>query len=323
MKNVAIIGLGVSSAVLFNLLKNKCKITVFEKSRGAGGRVSTRKQEGFSFDHGAQYFTIRSQEMLNFCKPLIDLGSLVLWSPRYRQFDGGSNFTQKSDKEKRYVGYPYMNSFLKNLFDISNVKFNTKIKQLKKNNKWVLIDQDDNSFSDFDCVVFTAPAPQTALLLPSNVDFYHKVNSIKMNPCFSLMLGFDEFIDMGFDAASFTNSKLSWLALNSSKPGRVKKNTIVAHSTVEYASLNLLKHHSEIIKELSYEIDQITDIKPDKAIFKNLHLWRYSISDLECNAKYFYDDKLNVYACGDWCYGNRVEGAFLSAYYLAKKLGSL
>ena len=323
MKNLAIIGSGISGIVLASLLKNKYNITIFEKSRGVGGRLSTRRQEGFSFDHGAQYFTMRSKEMLNFCKPCIDSGSLVSWSPRYVEFDDNNNYIEKLDDEIRYVGYPYMNSFLKELIDINDIKFNTEITAVKKNNKWDLIDQHKNCFSGFDYVVFAMPAVQAALLSPANVIFYDKIKSIKMNPCFALMLGFDEFVDMRFDAASFTNSKLSWLALNSSKPGRVRKNTIVAHSTVEYASLNLLKHYSDIIYDLSYEIDQTTDIKTDKAIFQNLHLWRYSISNLECNAKYFYDDKLNVYACGDWCYGNRVEGAFLSAYYLAEKLGSL
>ena len=33
--------------------------TVFEKSRGLGGRMATRRAGSLQFDHGAQYFTAR------------------------------------------------------------------------------------------------------------------------------------------------------------------------------------------------------------------------------------------------------------------------
>ena len=35
------------------------QVTIFEKSRGAGGRMSTKNTEFGGFDHGSQYFTVR------------------------------------------------------------------------------------------------------------------------------------------------------------------------------------------------------------------------------------------------------------------------
>jgi len=38
-----------------------CTVTVFEKSRGFGGRCASKRWEGHTIDHGAQYFTIRDE----------------------------------------------------------------------------------------------------------------------------------------------------------------------------------------------------------------------------------------------------------------------
>lgn len=57
---IAVIGAGVSGLIAARTLQEHgFEATVFEKSRGLGGRVATRRSElGLSFDHGAQYFTV-------------------------------------------------------------------------------------------------------------------------------------------------------------------------------------------------------------------------------------------------------------------------
>lgn len=75
--NVAVIGSGLGGLSFCKTLQQRgnpqlFEITVFEKSRGPGGRISTRREKvndhQFSFDHGAQYFTARDplfQEQVN------------------------------------------------------------------------------------------------------------------------------------------------------------------------------------------------------------------------------------------------------------------
>jgi renalase len=59
-KNIAIIGAGMAGITAARtLMQAGHRVTVLEKSRGAGGRMSTRHTEFGSFDHGAQYFTVR------------------------------------------------------------------------------------------------------------------------------------------------------------------------------------------------------------------------------------------------------------------------
>ena len=60
---VAVIGAGISGLMCARtLLDHGIDVTVFEKGRGVGGRMATRRtDDGLQFDHGAQYFTVRDE----------------------------------------------------------------------------------------------------------------------------------------------------------------------------------------------------------------------------------------------------------------------
>ena len=60
VRHIAVIGAGIAGmACARTLAQAGHKVSVFEKSRGAGGRMSTKGTEFGGFDHGAQYFTVR------------------------------------------------------------------------------------------------------------------------------------------------------------------------------------------------------------------------------------------------------------------------
>ncbi len=69
--NLAIIGAGFSGIFLAQELREFFEVKIFEKSRGSGGRMSTRYAENFTFDHGAQYFTAESEYFKKFLDPFI------------------------------------------------------------------------------------------------------------------------------------------------------------------------------------------------------------------------------------------------------------
>jgi len=58
---IAIQGSGVSAAAAAERLAKKHDVTVFEAGRGPGGRMSTRRAENYQWDHGAQYFTPKTE----------------------------------------------------------------------------------------------------------------------------------------------------------------------------------------------------------------------------------------------------------------------
>ncbi|MEY2861359.1 MAG: hypothetical protein RL392_1817, partial [Pseudomonadota bacterium] len=59
-KHIAIVGGGIAAITCARTLVHAGhQVTVFEKSHGLGGRMSTRNSPFGTFDHGAQYFTVR------------------------------------------------------------------------------------------------------------------------------------------------------------------------------------------------------------------------------------------------------------------------
>ena len=84
VSKVAVIGAGISGLVCARLLvEHGMEVTVFEKSRGIGGRMSTRRSpEGYHFDHGAQYFTVREERFRRYVDSWAAEGLVARWEGR-------------------------------------------------------------------------------------------------------------------------------------------------------------------------------------------------------------------------------------------------
>ena len=60
MTRITIIGAGLSGLTAADSLKDHAEITIFEKARSVGGRMLNRRAEPYFFDHGAQYFSTKT-----------------------------------------------------------------------------------------------------------------------------------------------------------------------------------------------------------------------------------------------------------------------
>ena len=80
---IAIIGAGISGLTAAIVLSEIADVTLYEKSRGAGGRICTRYSDPYNFDHGAQFFTARTPQFKQFLKPLIKAGVIDIWNARF------------------------------------------------------------------------------------------------------------------------------------------------------------------------------------------------------------------------------------------------
>jgi renalase len=84
---IAIIGAGMAGlSAATHLVENGHSVTVFEKSRGIGGRMSTRREGDFEFDHGAQYFTVRNDQFFSAIMEWEKMGIASLWEAPNRFF---------------------------------------------------------------------------------------------------------------------------------------------------------------------------------------------------------------------------------------------
>ena len=60
IRTLAIAGSGLSAIFAALTIKSQknTNVVLFDKARGLGGRLATRRAENGKFDHGAQYFNI-------------------------------------------------------------------------------------------------------------------------------------------------------------------------------------------------------------------------------------------------------------------------
>ncbi|MDD7805168.1 MAG: FAD-dependent oxidoreductase [Endozoicomonas sp. (ex Botrylloides leachii)] len=323
MTRIAIIGAGLSGLAAAHLLKDYAEITIFEKAHGVCGRMSTRRAKPYYFDHGAQYFTTRTKSFQDFIQPLLDQGIIERWNARYIKFRGNQVIEKKNwcDEEPRYVGVPGMNHPAKFLAKGLSIHLNTRIVSLNHRGTWQLKDNQDQKYSDFDWVICTVPSPQAEELIPKCFKYYADIKAVEMRPCFSLMLGFKQRLPIDFEAAHITKSDLSWIAVNSHKPQRPDPFTLVVHSSEDYAEKHIDDDRDQVMQHLINETSRIVGQDVSHANYKTIHGWRYANNaDKKKKNSLFIDQKLKLAACGDWCLGGRVEGAFTSAYELTKHI---
>jgi renalase len=323
MTKIAIIGAGLSGLTVAHLLKDDAEVIIFEKSRGVGGRISTRRAEPYFFDHGAQYFTARTKPFQDFIQPLLNQGIVERWNARYALFDGNQMIERTGWQEDmpRYVGVPSMNHMAKYVAEGMDIQFGTKIKALQRQDDWQLTDDQEQIYSGFDWVICSIPSPQALELLSEDLSFYSDINAIKMSACYSLMLGFEADLPIDFDAARVKNSDISWMAANRQKPGRTGSFTLLVHSTEAYANAHIDGDREQVLQHLVSAASRIIGHDVSVAEHKTLHGWRYAQNtQREIDGTSFIDQEHLIGVCGDWSFGGRVEGAFMSAFDLVQKL---
>ncbi|AFZ47987.1 amine oxidase [Cyanobacterium stanieri PCC 7202] len=316
---IAIIGAGISGLTLATTLQEKgIDAQVFDKGRGVGGRMSSRRTDWGYIDHGTQYFSLSNNQLKEFIKIYGDV--LKPWQGKFASWENG--VFEKDDSPKiKYVPDKAMNNLCKFLGGDITVKLKTRICSIVKvDDSWTLRDEQNHCYGDFDGVIITAPPYQTANLLPDDCLFKAEIAQIKMFPCFSLMVIPETKINLPFTGVKFKHPILGWISDNDTKPHRGDGGAIVIQSNFTYAMAHLGDDREAIAGELLRATEQVLNVRFSSFKYYSLHLWRYALPQQSSDKGYFYDPQTGLGVCGDWCLSGKVEGAFLSARAIALKI---
>ena len=321
---IAIIGAGFSGIILGQELSKISEVKIFEKARGSGGKMSTRRVDEFAFDHGVQCLTARTKDFQNFLSPHILSGDVAAWEGKSINFHVDKSVTPQILFETNFVASPAMNSLCKKLSAGLDISFQTEIIPLKEKTSqgWHLEDKSGNSLGVFDLLISSAPPAQTVNLFGSYISPNQSLRQVLMEPCFALMVGFKNKLQFDWILAKVQNNPLKLISFNSSKPGRNQENScFVAHTKEAWTKENIGRDIAEVEKILLQNFSEITglsDIKPDHV---SAHLWRYALVEKNPNEKrHFIDIDLGLAATSDWVSNSRVEDVWLSAMSLLKEV---
>ncbi|GGD06305.1 NAD(P)/FAD-dependent oxidoreductase [Aquisalinus flavus] len=326
MTKIAIIGAGLSGLVVAERLHRLADVEIFEKSRGVGGRMATRYADPFEFDHGAQYFTVRRQRFQEFLEPYLNDGVVAEWPLRMVMLEEGRTPEPMDTDHVRYVGAPKMNAFAKALAEDKTVHLQTRAEAVVPDGEsWQLVSDDGRDLGRFDWVVTAVPSPQASSILPDGFVHQDAIARVGMSGNFTLMLGFDSDLPLDWDGARTRYSPVGWIAVNSAKPGRDTRTSLVIQSTNEWAETFLEEDKDKVIAHLQEDAEKLIGFSLPKPALVAIHRWLYAAVPSPLGEPFLADETQRLAACGDWCVEGKVEDAFESgmalADYLEERLG--
>ncbi len=315
---IAIIGAGISGIILARNLQEIASVKIFEKSRGVGGRMSTRYHENFAFDHGAQCFTARSKDFQNFLRPFLDSGDVAPWIGKAINLENSGKITSRFWFETHLVAAPNMNSLCKKLAANLDIACGIEVAPFgnQQHDFWNLYATNGNNLGSYDFVISTAPPAQTKNLFGDKFN----VAEIEMQPCYAMMLGFESEWNYDWIFAKVRNNPIKLISVNSSKPMRNSSSTsLVIHTRASWTKKNLERDQNEVEEILCQNFTKLTNLNYQEATYKSLHRWRYALIE-EKGKEIFFDPQNKIAASSDWATNSRIEDVWFAAENLTTKI---
>ena len=315
-----VIGAGMSGLMAANRLQEAgWGVTVLDKGRGVGGRMATRRFEGGSFDHGAQFFTARSDEFKELVQGWQKAGAAREWSRGFA--DAGGNPNQ--DGHPRYRGAEGMTSIPKHLARGLDVRTSEKVVRVDEvGGAWSVTTEFGAEVSG-DALIVTAPMPQALQImgsgeyeLPGSVR--EQLEKISYDPCLALMALLDGPSGVPEPGGvQIKGEPLDWIGDNRLK-GISEAPALTIHGGPQWSREHYEDDEEEITAAL---LGYAGDMVGANVVSTQLARWRYSwVSESHPEPSLLAQNAPPLVFCGDSFAQPKVEGAFLSGLAAASAL---
>ncbi|SOE16414.1 hypothetical protein SAMN05877838_1281 [Hoeflea halophila] len=317
--DILVIGTGLAGLTLARELSNNSrKVTVIEKSRSAGGRLSTRRSDAGSFDHGAQYLTNRTASFSGLLDVLSRSADLAAWDP-----------VGKDSAHTWWVGRPGMSAIGKSLAKGLDITYQTRVIGIARQDEELIVhtEADDGRAPVYRAsrVVAAIPSPQALDLLEPLDPAFEQLRNVRMAPCWSAMLAFDRTLaDVPDLIRGQDGDTLALIARNGSKPDRTGE-TFILHATPQWSRQQLEAGRDAVRTAMLEAMRRQTGLGnflPDP-IHCEVHRWLYALVEQPLDQPFLGNAQNTLFACGDWCIGGRAEAAHQSGEALAHHIISL
>ena len=320
--HIAVIGAGMAGLSCATALQQAgLHVSIFDKSRGPAGRMSTRRGDGWQCDHGAQYFTARDPDFRAEVARWERAGAAAQWLPALRRFDPDGT-SAAADPAERFVGMPRMTAPAALLASTLALRSGVAVSELQREHAgWRLQAQDIGALGDvYDAVVLAVPAPQAGPLLRAVAPRQAALaDGTSMQGCWAMMLQYAAPLALGFEAAFVNSGPLRWVARDSAKPGRDGAESWLLHASAEWSEAHIELDAGSVAAQLLPAFGELGGPAPQHW---NVHRWRYASTAAHRTEVCSWDAGLGVGMCGDWLNGGTVEAAWLSGRALAQRIAA-
>lgn len=300
-QRIAIIGAGIAGASAARALADTGQaVKLFEKARGPGGRMASRRiareADAPAYDHGCQ---LLSEEA--------DLTPATHWTHRLATIVGttATDITRRT----RPVPVPRMNAPAAALLEGIDCIYATRVTRIDAHAHSVTLHQDDNHLGDFDALIITAPAPQSAELLERAAPtIAARANACAYDPNWTLMLERPNDDPLPFDAAHITEHPVAWLCHDNAKPARTTSpgpERWIAQFAPDFSRDTIDESPDHIAETLLAHARE--HLGESATLAQPPHRWRYAFVAKAAGEPCLIEGR--IAAAGDWLLGHRAHHA--------------
>ncbi|HOX66370.1 MAG TPA: NAD(P)-binding protein [Burkholderiaceae bacterium] len=344
MKRVAVIGAGIAGLTAASgLLAGGWSVTLFEKSRGAGGRCATRRSEAGAFDHGAPGFTATTDSFRAQVSRWRDSGWVAI--------EGDSGEVSGDPAAPSYAfGVPSMNSLARQLAahlpEGANWRPDTQIAAIEPapgdaeaadgHGGWRLrLLNGDLEPARFDAVVVAVPAEQAAVLLNLDAALSDAMRQTPSDPCWTVMAAWSAPwpVSEAVYRCADPRGTLSLARRDDDRTGRTEVAGIgcrwVLHATPAWTREHLEAVPADVKAALLAAFGQHCGVHHAVPQFSTAHRWRHARVPSPRHEPFGWNPVLRLGACGDAWHGatdsqslqdDGIERAWLSGRALAQRM---
>lgn len=327
---IAVVGAGLAGLLAARRLHEAgAEVQLFEKSRGPGGRMSTRRarwadaagrEHEALFDHGAPWFGARGGEFTRALQA--HHPRLQPWAPR--RWPGSVDHLQP---KPAWRVVPTMNAWCRDLAEGLPLHTGRTVQALRRDAAGWLLDLAETApAGPFDAVLLTPPPLQSAALLaPHRPDWATLLRGWPMRPCWTLMgvtraTPAQAAADIGEPAVG----PLAWFGCQDSFPGRACDDghlRWVAQATPAWSEAHLEDEPAAVQAALQQALAAALGTElPWQAAW--VHRWRHAHAPRQQPQPQpaWFDPALGLALAGDAAGGGGVEGAWRSGQAAARAL---
>ncbi|WP_310490025.1 FAD-dependent oxidoreductase [Chamaesiphon sp. VAR_69_metabat_338] len=336
---IAIVGAGMAGIVCARELQaaGQQGIAIFEKSRGVGGRLTTRRMFDTCVDRGTCYISPKGAEFQSLFDRLIAANIVEIWTDTTHTLTAAGEILADPDLYPRYVTPNGMNQIAKYLATDLDLRCGQRaISIVPDGNLWRLkLEGTESAEILTRQVILAIPAPQAVDLLAPLADilpgeFLAALKAVDFYPSIAIAAGYTpiqlaewETAYPQVKAVTCTDDPiLAWLGVDSSKRHQPAPPAFVLQSTAKFAAK--YPHPEDTAAASLAMLERASDrFLPwfRESQWQQPHLWRYAFPKSPR-----VDDFLSIdlpaplFCTGDWCRGRKVEDAYLAGLAVANAI---
>ena len=266
---IIIIGAGMAGLMAGRVLAAAGKkILILDKGRRIGGRMSSRRDAGLLFNHGAQFVTAHSPIFKDICDQAAAKGIVGLWPA--------------TGRDTAFSGQPSMRDIASFIGADLAIQQEVEIEKIDRLDKGGFTlhakSPSENGSPHYHCqhILLTAPAPQAARLLqPLSQQLSDVAAGVRYAPSWTVMAELQQVPD-NLAPVLIDKGIIGWASCEASRPGASPSGAVTIQASAAYSQKFLESPAEKITADLLADFARQHNNTSLNWGYQRAHRWRYA-----------------------------------------------